>query len=97
MDGLLVAPGKASYLLTDRPSDYWLKAYDIRLYEQPKPKIKKTPSRVDRDRRQHREYWKRMKDARQLRAENLAAHFAWLQETSTVASSKSHAVSHSKN
>ena len=38
-----------------------------------------------------------MKVARQLRAENLAAHYARLQETRTVASPQSTAVSHSEN
>ena len=54
---------------------------DVRLADHPKPKKKKTPSRVARDRRRRREFWKRMKVARQLRAENLAAHYTRLQET----------------
>ena len=70
---------------------------DVRLADHPKPKKKKTPSRVARDRRRRREFWKRMKVARQLRAENLAAHYARLQETRTVASPQSTAVSHSEN
>ena len=70
----------------------------VRLPDHPKPKKKKTPSRVARDRRQRREFWKRMKVARQLRAENLAAHYARLQpETRKVASPQSPAVSHSEN
>ena len=70
---------------------------DVRLADHSKPKKKKTPSRVARDRRRRREFWKRMKVARQLRAENLAAHYARLQETRTVASPQSTAVSHSEN
>ena len=70
---------------------------DVRLADHPKPKKKKTPSRVAWDRKRRREFWKRMKVARQLRAENLAAHFARLQETRTVASPQSTAVSHSEN
>ena len=70
---------------------------DVRLADHPKPKKKKTPSRVARDRRRRREFWKSMKVARQLRAENLAAHYARLQETRTVASPQSTAVSHSEN
>ena len=70
---------------------------DVRLGDHPKPKKKKTPFRVARDRRRRREFWKRMKVARQLRDENLAAHNARLQETRTVASPQSPAVSHSEN
>ena len=43
------------------------------------------------------EYWRRFKLARQLRAENLAARYARLQETRTVASPQFPAVSHSEN
>ena len=50
-----------------------------------------------RDRRRRREYWRQLKVARQLRAENLAAHYARLQETRTVASPQFPAVSHSEN
>ena len=65
--------------------------------DQPKPKKKKTPSRVARDRRRRRDYWRRLKVARQLRAENLAAHYARLQETRMVASPQFPAVNHSEN
>ena len=41
---------------------------DVRPADHPKAKKKKTPSRVARDRRRRREFWKRMKVARQLRA-----------------------------
>ena len=50
-----------------------------------------------RDRKRRREYWRRLKVARQLRAKNLAAHYARLQETRTVASPQFPAVSHSEN
>ena len=51
---------------------------------QPKLK-KKSPAVVARDRARRKEYWKRMKVPRQLRAENLAL-FYQLQELQTVAS-----------
>ena len=70
---------------------------DVRLADHPKSKKKKIPSHVARDRRRCREFWKRMKVARQLRAENLAAHYPRLQETRMVASPQSTAVSHSEN
>ena len=52
--------------------------------EQPKLK-KKPPAVVARDRARRKEYWKRMKVPRQLRAENLALFYK-LQELQTVAS-----------
>ena len=69
---------------------------DVRLVAQPKQKKKKkkTPSRVARDRRRRREYWNRIKVARQLSAENLSAHYTKLQESMTVASPQSPVVSH---
>ena len=47
-----------------------------------------------RDRRRRREYWNRIKVARQRSAENLSAHHAKLQESMTVASPQSPVVSH---
>ena len=50
------------------------------------PKLKKKPlAVVARDRAKRKEYWKRMKVPRQLRAENLALFYK-LQELQTVAS-----------
>ena len=49
------------------------------------PKKKKPPAVVARDRARRKEYWKRMKVPRQLRAENLALFYK-LQELQTVAS-----------
>ena len=57
-----------------------------------KQKKKKSPAQVARDRARRKNYWKRMKIARQLRAENLAGHNQ-LQETETVASPQSPVVS----
>ena len=51
---------------------------------QPKLK-KKPPAVVARDRARRKEYWKRMKVPRQLRAENLALFYK-VQESQTVAS-----------
>ena len=59
---------------------------------QPKLK-KKPPAVVARDRVRRKEYWKRMKVARQLRAENLALHYL-LQETQMVASPQVPVVRH---
>ena len=53
----------------------------VRLAEQPKRKKKKNPARVARDRARRRAYWKVLKIARKLSAENTAAHYAQLQET----------------
>ena len=63
---------------------------------------KKTPAQVARDRARRKSYWKRIKLARhlrkaQLRAENLAAYYAQLQETRTVASPQVSVVSHPEN
>ena len=58
-----------------------------------KQKKKKSPAQVTRDRARRKDYWKRMKIARQLRAENLAGHNR-LQETEAVASPQSTVVSH---
>ena len=49
---------------------------DVQL-AQPKPK-KKSPAQVARDRARRREFWKRMRIPRQLRAENLALHYRLL-------------------
>ena len=49
------------------------------------PKKKKPPAVVARDRARRKEYWKRVKVSRQLRAENLALFYK-LQELQTVAS-----------
>ena len=68
---------------------------DVRLVAQPQQK--KTPSRVARDRIRRREYWNRIKVARQLSAENLSAHYAKLQESRTVASPQSPVASHSED
>ena len=51
---------------------------DVQL-AQPKPK-KKSPAQVARDRARRREFWKRMRFPRQLRAENLALHYRLLAE-----------------
>ena len=52
--------------------------------EQPKLKKKKIPSQVARDHARRKVYWKTIKTAGKLRADNLAAHYAQLQETRTV-------------
>ena len=44
----------------------------------------KTPATVARDCARQRAYWKRVKFARQLRAENLAAYNTKLKEARTV-------------
>ena len=51
---------------------------DVQL-AQPKPK-KKSPAQVARDPARRREFWKRMRLPRQLRAENLALHYQLLAE-----------------
>ena len=48
---------------------------DVQLADQPKPKKKITTSCMARDRRRRREYWRRLKVARQLSRENLAAPY----------------------
>ena len=61
---------------------------------QPKPK-KKSPAQVARDHARRREFWKRMRIPRQLRAENLALHYRLLaqkeasQQSSVVSQSES--------
>ena len=57
-----------------------------------KQKKIKSPAQVARDRARRKDYWQRMKIARQLRAENLAGHNQ-LQETERVASPQSPVVS----
>ena len=59
---------------------------NVRLAEQPKLKKKKPPAQVARDRTRRKAFWKRIKVARKLSAENWAAHYARLQETKSVAS-----------
>ena len=60
---------------------------DASIVEQPKLKKKKTPAQVARDCARQKAYWKNVKVAKKLRAENLAAHNK-LQETKTVPSSQ---------
>ena len=59
---------------------------DVRLAEKPKRKKKKTPAQVARDRARRKAYWKNIKVARKLRAENFAAHRAKLREAGEEAS-----------
>ena len=61
---------------------------------QPKPK-KKSPAQVARDRARRREFWKRMRIPRQLRAENLALHYRLLAQKE--ASPQSSVVSQSES
>ena len=68
---------------------------DVQL-AQPKPK-KKSPAQVARDRARRREFWKRMRLPRQLRAENLALHCQLLAEAQTEASPQSSVVCQSEN
>ena len=68
----------------------------VRPAGQPKPKRNKTPAQVARDRARRKAYWKRIKLARKLRAENLAAHNQ-LQETEKVASPQAPVVSQPEN
>ena len=65
--------------------------------EQPKLKKKKTPAQVARDRARRKAFWKRTKDARQLRAKNFAAHYAKLQDTYTLASPQFSVASYPEN
>ena len=67
---------------------------DVKL-EQPKLK-KKPPSQVRRDRTRRKRYWKCMKVARHLSAENLVEHYKRL-ETETVASTQVRVVSQLEN
>ena len=81
------ASGKSASQHTDKNQD----SSNVGQAEQPKLKKKKTPAQVARDRDRRKSYWKRIKLARQLRkaklrAESLAAYYAQLQETRTVAS-----------
>ena len=69
----------------------------VRLAEQPKRKKKKSPARIARDRARRKAYWKDLKIARKLGAENTAAHYAQLQETRTVASPQVSVDSHPEN
>ena len=66
---------------------------DVQL-AQPKPK-KKSPAQVARDRARRREFWKRMRIPRQLRAENLALHYRLLAQKE--ASPQSSVVSQSES
>ena len=68
---------------------------NVRLAQQ-KPK-KKSPVQVARDRARRREFWKRMRIPRQLRAENLALHYRLLAEAQTEASPQSSVVSQSES
>ena len=67
---------------------------DVQL-AQPKPK-KKSPAQVARDRARRRDFWKRMRKPRQLRAENLALHYRPL-EAQREASPQSSVVSQSES
>ena len=66
---------------------------DVQL-AQPKPK-KKSPAQVARDHARRREFWKRMRIPRQLRAENLALHYRLLAQKE--ASPQSSVVSQSES
>ena len=79
---------KASTVPASKQKDKKQTYSDGRLANKLKQK-KKTPSCLDRNHRQPNVYWKRMKVARQLRAENLVAHYARLEETRMVANSQS--------
>ena len=59
---------------------------DVGLAEKPKRKKKKIPAQVARDRARRKAYWKNIKVARKLRAENFAAHRAKLREAGEEAS-----------
>ena len=65
--------------------------------EQPKQKKKKNPVRLARDRARREAFWKDLKIARKLSAENTAAHYAQLQETRAVASPQASMDSHPEN
>ena len=65
---------KSSTRASNKHTDKKIKdSPDVKL-GQPKLK-KKLPSQVRRDRARQKRYWKRMKVARQLSAENLAEHY----------------------
>ena len=92
------ASGKSASQHTDKNQD----SSNVGQAEQPKLKKKKTPAQVARDRDRRKSYWTRIKLARQLikaklRAENLAAYYAQLQETTTVASPQVYVDSHPDN
>ena len=92
------ASGKSASQHTDKNQD----SSNVGQAEQPKLKKKKTPAQVARDRDRRKSFWKRIKLARQLRkaklrAENLAAYYAQLQETTTVASPQVYVDSHPDN
>ena len=69
----------------------------VGLAEQPKRKKKKNPARVARDRARRKAYWKDLKNARKLSAENTATHYAQLQERRAVASPQVSVDSHPEN
>ena len=86
---------KSSTHASNKQTDKKIKdSSDVKL-GQPKFK-KKPPSQVRRDRARRMRYWKRMKFARQLSAENLAEHYNRL-ETEMVASSQVRVVSQPEN
>ena len=92
------ASGKSASQHTDKNQD----SSNVGQAEQPKLKKKKTPAQVARDRDRRKSYWKRIKLARQLRkaklrAESLAAYYAQLQETRSVASPQVYVDRHPDN
>ena len=91
------ASGKSASQHTDKNQD----SSNVGQAEQPKLK-RKTPAQVATDRDRRKSYWKRIKLARQLRktklrAENLTAYYAQLQETWKVASLQVSVDSHPEN
>ena len=56
-----------------------------------------TPAQMARDCARRKAFWKRVKVARKLNAENWAAHYARLEETKSVASPHVSVVSHPEN
>ena len=86
---------KSSTRASNKHTDKKIKdSLDVKL-GQPRLK-KKPPSQVRRDRARLKRYWKRMKVARQLSAENLAEHYKRL-ETETVATPQVGVVSQPEN
>ena len=86
---------KSSTRTSNKHTDKKIKdSSDVKL-GQPKLK-KKPPSQVRRDRARRKRYWKSMKFARQLRAENLAERYKRL-ETGTIASTQWCVVSQPEN
>ena len=69
----------------------------VRLAEQLKRKKKKSLARMARDRIRRKAYWKVLKIARKLSAENASAHYAQLQETRTIASPQVYVDGHPEN